>query len=229
MKLEIIKMWDHRDPDAAAKMKRRGGVADILGVACHTTGFGKGVQVRDKKYSSDEDVDRSYAKHMDNNLKYKCDYLVGRTGLIFEMIPETHYGYHTGSGKLLQLKQKTPPGWWSARFPGVDRPTDLLLWSRGSVNRNSRGIDLLAPRGGGHNFPQAQLDATAELIAWMTCRYSIYIQPQTVTDHSSLDWISRTNKHGPWDLPDGIMPKLRESAKGRALAYGMDYSKQVST
>ena len=202
-------------------MLRKGGLADILGCALHTTGYGEGLNRLDEKYSEDAEVDMAYADRMDTVLKYKGNYLIGRTGLIFELIPCTHFGYHTGGKYLKRLRVEEPPEWWQNRYQDHTFAGDLLLWSKGSVNRSSIGIDFLARRGGGPGFSEIQLSSAENLIAHRCSMYSLDIDDQTVIDHSSLDWISRATKYGPWDLPDSFdIIKLRENA--RAKMDGLD-------
>lgn len=225
--MKIIKKWRKGDPDVARKMLRKGGESDILGCVLHTTGYGEGLKRLDAKHSDDAVVGDLYASRMDTVLKYKGNYLIDRCGVVYELIPCTHFGYHTGGKYLQRLRKEDPPAWWEARHEEA-YAGDLLMWSKGSANRSSIGIDFLAKRGGGAGVSAVQREAGEDLIAHLCSKYGIIIGVQTVIDHSSLDWISRANKHGPWDLPDSFdIEGLRQNARFKSKALGMDYDKMV--
>lgn len=215
------------DPDLRAELLRKSTPKCVV---IHTTGYGKGFRHLDAKLPQDRQVDDAYAHRLDRVLRYKAELGVGRTGKLYEFTDwRKYFAYHTGSKNLKKLKRLDPPEWWKARHPGRSRVTELLCWGGGSVNRDSIGIDLFAPRGGGTSFSRPQRDALIQLVAFVTAEFGILINEETVIDHSSADPIERANARGPWDLPDNFdLRSIREAAKLAALEYGMDYANGVS-
>ena len=219
--------FSRNDPDLAPKYRRRRPPRAIV---LHTTGYGDGLKRIDAKYSDDATVDQKYSVRLDQILKYKCEFLVGRLGTVYRMTKhETHIAYHTGRGNRERLGADFhPPAWWYARHPGLEGPLDLPSWRHGSPNSDSIGIDILAPRGGGAAFSAVQRDAVIELVAYLTCEHKLLIDHTTVVDHSSLDPIERARHGKPWDLPDSFdLEALRADAMARARRYGMDYSRRA--
>lgn len=218
-----------RDRDLRPELRRRRPPCCVV---LHTTGYPskmQGLRAIDAKYADDADVDEAYSHRMDKVLEYKCEFLVGRTGTIYRMTEhEEYFAYHTGSRNRKRLRRRAPGKWWRKRHPNRKRATQLPAWRHGSPNSDSWGVDLLAPRGGGANFPRVQRTAAARLVAYLTSSGGILIGPETVLDHSSLDPIERCNKWGPWDLPDKFdLNSFRAEAKKYALEYGVDYERMV--
>ncbi len=217
----------YRDSELTEKKRRRRPPTSII---LHTTGYGVGLERIDKRHRKDEDADEAYANRLDRVLEYKCEFLVGRCGGIYEMTDwSSYFEYHTGSANRKKLKRE-PPSWWRARYPDVASPLSLPAWKHGSPNSDSVGIDLLAPRVRDKSaFKPLQLESAARLVAYLTTEFGVLITDETVLDHSSVDPIGRGNPKGPWDFPDKVdLGALRERAKVISKEFGADYDLRAS-
>lgn len=127
-------------------------------------------------------------------------YLVGTSGVVFELAPPDTWCQHAAS-LTEQEATSPPPAWWARRWPGLGHPIGGLLQGSRHINATSLGVDLL-PFPDAH-LPdlhgQATLQAAAQLGRSLAGRYGLTTGPQHHLGHEDVDPWSRSNAAGPWD------------------------------
>ena len=175
--------------------------SEVNSIIIHTTGYGLGLKRIKNNNKTLEEIGAAYAHRMANILKYKGHFLIDHTGKIWQFIPVGETAWHTGSGKRKLLKSEKLYSWWIERWEGiVEKPTDLPVW-RGSPNRNSVGIDLLAHGNGQitQGYTKKQYKSLARLIKSVCEDLEIPLQRKYILGHEDVDPISRGSKKGGWD------------------------------
>lgn len=132
-------------------------------------------------------------------LYYGC-YLVGTSGTIYELAARDAWCLHAASLTADEVKA-APPAWWSARWPNLRHPTDLLGGSP-HINASSLGIDLVPDP---HRqelatiHRPATLTAAAALGRALAGTYNLSLTRAHHMGHEDLDPWSRSNPGQPWD------------------------------
>jgi len=193
----------------------------INSIIIHTTGFGAGLRRLRDKYDGDlTKVGPAYAKRMANILKYKGHFLIDHTGAIYQFLPLSEVGWHTGSSKRRKLKDNKPPAWWIRRWKGFKKPTDLPSWKERSPNAVSVGIDLLAHGNGTltPGYTDEQYEGLVKLIGALCKDFNIPLERKYIVGHEDVDPISRGSKNSGWDpgkfdwskLMDNLQPSVEK-------------------
>lgn len=175
---------------------------EINSIIIHTTGYGAGLKRIVEKHGDDlAQIGLSYAHRMASILKYKGHFLIDHIGVIYQFLPVSEVGWHTGSSKKRLLRSQKPKDWWKARWPDFEKPIDLPSWKTNSPNYNSVGIDLLAHGSGAisDTYTKAQYDSLIKLIKALCEDLEIPIERKFIVGHEDVDPISRSNKRGGWD------------------------------
>jgi len=197
-------IWQDPDPDLSPKRRRK--VEQVKCGILHTTGYGPGVKRLDKSDLSPAEIDLAYAQRMANILEYKGHLFIGRTGGVWQMMPLSYVGYHTGSSKRGKYKSAAwlkvrgkDMAWWQERFPSLRGPLDLPAWEKNSPNKVAWGIDFLAPKPG-EPYTDEQYRSGAKVVVRCARICGHHINDWRITTHSDVHPLDRTNKFGPWDL-----------------------------
>ena len=199
-------MDKHRAADQLLESKTARGKKRSLGkinsIIIHTTGYGAGLKRLKEKHGDDlAAIGKDYAKRMANILKYKGHFLIDHVGVIYQFLPVSEVGWHTGSNKRKKLKNDNPPGWWSLRWKDYERPTELPSWKSNSPNTVSVGIDLLAHGNGAvvKGYTKEQYDSLVRLVKILCEDLDIPTEKRYIVGHEDVDPISRGTSKGGWD------------------------------
>jgi|ETNvirenome_6_85_1030632.scaffolds.fasta_scaffold02666_14 hypothetical protein len=209
--MEKYRAADELLPSRVAQGGKR-SLSEVNSIIIHTTGYGPGLKRLKDKYADSLGnlnkialgrIGQDYAKRMANILKYKGHFLIDHLGVIYHFVPIDQTAWHTGSSKRRKLKKAKPFGWWTLRWKSLDLddPTDLPSWEKGSPNKSSIGIDLLAHGNGALSgfYTEAQYQSLAKLISALCEDVGIPRQREHIVGHEDVDPISRGNTRGGWD------------------------------
>lgn len=219
----------------------------------HTTGFGLGLERIYKEVfgkwlpnlsmieelrneNTCKSIAEKYATRIDDVLQYKCQFLVGYLGDIYQLEDMNYFTWHTGGGNFKKYKKlgnlwdekKKYKFWWN-RFENIyKKPIDMECWENSSVNEDSWSIDILEPPmnvvgKNPNNFKlgyfDEQIESVIRLIRFLNLNSNVVQDgcKMNIWTHSQVDPFSRTNGDGsPWDLDekrfdyDYIMDRCRE-------------------
>lgn len=149
--------------------------------------------------------------------------LIGQRGERANLVPEELIAWHVGSagaqkyGSALWARPKIYQ-WWRERWAGLTSPRDFGVWSTGSCNAVSLGVEVACPledpTGPWSDAAWARL---AALVREWSDRYGIPIDDRHVLTHSDVHPVSRTSKGQPWDPGPRQWPGFGELARRISL------------
>jgi len=174
----------------------------INSIIIHTTGYGVGLRRLKTRYNGDlAAIGDAYAQRMAKILKFKGHFLIDHTGKVYQFLAPKEIAWHTGSGKRSRLKREEPFGWWTERWSGLAKPTDLPSWVENSPNKVSIGIDLLAHGNGSltDGYTEEQYESLTKLINTLCEDLNIERERKFIVGHEDVDPIARGNKKAGWD------------------------------
>lgn len=184
---------------AGRKLRQRPSTARIV---YHTTGRNLPKAVRDRtnlepgSRAFDDAVVRWYQS---SGMPYFGAYLVGTSGVIFELATPGTWCQHAASLTAEEVAS-TPPSWWRDRWPQLRHPTDLLQGSP-HINVSSLGVDLVPHPDG--QLPDlhtpATLAAAARLGRHLAAAYGLTLEARHHVGHEDVDPWSRSTNNRPWD------------------------------
>lgn len=170
-------------------------------IVYHTTGGGlarKAARVANPDQDPDA-YDRAAVRwYRTSGAKFYPTYLVGVSGRVFQLAPETKATWHA-QGPLDEYRgpwRSAATAWWPVAWPGKNSPIDLT--GDRDINANSIGIDYL-PHPARVTPSDLQLDVIAELARGLSLKHGFPLDRLHHLGHSDVDPINRSSGNKPWD------------------------------
>jgi hypothetical protein len=204
---QVVPSLGYRD----GSYKERGG--PVSAIVVHTTGGGPVRRFEDAKertkfgYTSPFDAGvRIYRDLMDAGPHYVVGQLKGE---VAQVAPENVIAWHVGSSGAHIYDRKswstTATKWWPVRWAPLKSPFELAggkLWSGGSCNTNTVGIEVVPPakdvRGAWSDEAWATLVA---LVSDIAKRHGVPVDKTHIVTHSDAHPLARSAAGKPWDPP----------------------------
>lgn len=166
----------------------------VLATLMHTTGRGLAkVAARSGAPGTRAYDDAALAWYRASGWSYYGTYLVGSTGVVFELAPPALRCWHA-AGLKKNYTSRRHHAWWRARWPHVADPTALVGRYPNAV---TIGIDLLPGLDGG--FSPAQLSAAAALVRRLHIKHDLPLKRRFILGHEDVDPVRRGKRNGGWD------------------------------